>query len=240
MAKSRRLFNADFMNDSPTKRNLSNKAILMYCYLMFNTDDRGFVGNAPDLADYFDLKDMKEKRFDPERNYSTAIDELLEKGFLFGFKDRHGNVVHLVRHYWMHNKIPEKRITNCNFSRFLDYVDLKANTYEWKPNVTQVSNICDTNVCVIEEKRIKENLSEGNINEENLKERNPKEGDGKPKAVQKLICSDEDFDKGTTFKMMVHKYHEKRKNGIKLSPIEEATLDHFLERNPDFEDELPF
>ena len=103
-----RLLNCEFLNASSFKVNVSNKGKLLYMLMILNGDDRGFVDSTNDLINALTTC---EKEFDNtisldllENTYKSALQELLDKGYLYEFKDNHNNKVHLVRHWFFHNK----------------------------------------------------------------------------------------------------------------------------------------
>lgn len=184
MAKSKKLLNCDFLNESSFRSKISNKGKLLYLYIYMNCDDSGFCGNAEDLIDLFNANDYKfhsQGSLDLiEHNYQDALTELCERGLLYKFIDSHQNNIYLVRHYHLHNKLPDNRVTESNYKKYLSYVSLTENVYHWNKKLKHLSYTCDTNVCQmsdkcmtdvkpIEEKRSKENIIEDNgIKESNI------------------------------------------------------------------------
>ena len=96
MAKQR-LINCEFVNASSFKVNVSNRAKLLYLMMITNGDDRGFVDSVQDLINALT---NNEKEFDNtislellENTYNSALQELLDKGYIYEFKDSHSNRV---------------------------------------------------------------------------------------------------------------------------------------------------
>lgn len=126
-----RLLNCEFLNASSFKVNVSNKGKLLYMMMILNGDDRGFVDSTNDLINALTTC---EKEFDNtisldllENTYNSALQELLDKGYLYEFKDNHNNKVHLVRHWFFHNKYVKNLWTN--YKNFLELVHLENSEY---------------------------------------------------------------------------------------------------------------
>ena len=138
------MINCGFVNASSFKIKTSNKAKLLYFYLISNADDKGFVDNVDEIIE---LLDSNDRRFDNdstplllENNYSIALKELIDKGMLILFADNHDNYIYLIRHWYLHNQIPKDRIRNSAYERFLEgFVINKDGEY-----VKQASYNCDT------------------------------------------------------------------------------------------------
>lgn len=121
-----RLINCEFLNASSFKVNVSNKAKLLYFTMVVSADDRGFVDSTGDLINSLT---NNETEFDNkvsldliETTYNTALTELIEKGYIYEFRDNHNNKVHLIRHWFLHNKWRQGLYTN--YPAFLDKVHL--------------------------------------------------------------------------------------------------------------------
>ena len=146
----KRLINCDFLNASGFLSNLSNKAKLIYFMFLINADDKGFVGNAVDLANTLD---QCEENFDNtlfNYKYIDALNELVEKRLVFEFTDKANNKVYLIRHWFMHNK--KQDFLTTNYVSFLAKVELVDNKYQWKNH--KEKNLKENK---IKEKEIKEN-----------------------------------------------------------------------------------
>lgn len=130
MAKHR-LVNCEFLNAGSFKVNISNKAKLLYLMMIISADDRGFVDTTQDLINSLTTND---KEYDKsvslellENTYNTALNELLDKGYIYEFKDNHKNKVYLIRHWFYHNKLKKGLWTN--YRTFLAQVYLEDNEY---------------------------------------------------------------------------------------------------------------
>lgn len=130
MPIKKRLINCDFLNVSGFISNLSNKAKLLYFFFLTNCDDKGFVGNAIDLANTLD---QCEQDFDNtlfQLKYSDAIHELVEKRLVYEFSDKVGNKTYLIRHWFYHNNF--QGYLKTNYISYLAKVELVDNEYRLK------------------------------------------------------------------------------------------------------------
>lgn len=125
----KRLISCDFINASSFKLKLSNKAKLMYLYLITNGDDEGFVANALETAKVLqELENETNNNSLVEFTYESAIQELVESGHILRFTDKHGNDIILVRHWFYHNKLVKGLETN--YKTVLKQVELIDNEWE--------------------------------------------------------------------------------------------------------------
>ena len=97
------MINCDFVNASSFKLKTSNRAKLLYFFMLSNADDKGFVDNADELIELLDSNDRKlgndsNMTLMPD-NFETALDDLIEKGLLYKFEDRHNNKIYLIKHW---------------------------------------------------------------------------------------------------------------------------------------------
>lgn len=170
MAKHR-LINCDFINARSFKGNLSNKAKLLYLSMFMVADDRGFVDTTQDIIDALKLNDDNFTKSESmcllENTYDTALQELIGSGLLYEFKDNHNNKVHLIRHWFYHNKYVKGLWTN--YRTFLDMVELKNSEYVLKP-LKEINNIKESNI------------NENNVNE-SVEEPYQEQEPPKPKTI---------------------------------------------------------
>lgn len=138
MAKHR-LLNCDFILAGSFKVNVSNKGKLLYMMMCMSADDRGFVDTTNDLINALT---QNEKEFDNtisldllENTYESALNELISKGYLYEFSDNHHNKVHLIRHFFFHNKLIKGLWTN--YKKFLNEVELVENEYVKKTHLKE-------------------------------------------------------------------------------------------------------
>ena len=150
---NRRLINCDFLNHSGFKVGLSNKAKLLYFFFLANADDKGFVGNAKDLAESLDRceEDYENALF--QYKYVDAIHELVEKRLIYEFLDKCGNGTYLIRHWFYHNK--QQPFLTTNYMGLLEQVELVHDEYHLKNHE--------------EKKPYKENKIKEKQNKQNLK-----------------------------------------------------------------------
>lgn len=130
MPIKKRLINCDFLNVSGFMSNLSNKAKLLYFFFLTNCDDKGFVGNAQDIAN---ILDQCEQNFDNtlfQLKYEDAIYELVEKRLVYEFCDKVGNKTYLIRHWFYHNN--NQKFLSTNYISYLSKVELTDNEYMLK------------------------------------------------------------------------------------------------------------
>ena len=127
----KRLISCDFLNASSFKVKLSNKAKLMYLYLITNADDKGFVSNALESANLLQELDNKENNNAlVEFSYVDSLQELVESGHLYRFTDNHGNDTYLIRHWFKHNKLIKGLDTD--YQSLLKMVELVDNEWEMR------------------------------------------------------------------------------------------------------------
>ena len=137
----KRLINVDFLTTS--FMGVSNKAKLLYMVMIFYADDLGFVGNTFKLVEELDKTETEyENVVSLElvgNSYINALHDLDHKGYIYTFVDNHGNHIHLIRHWFVHNRWIKGLTTN--YKRFLKEVELvddkwvkKSDTKEIKSN----------------------------------------------------------------------------------------------------------
>lgn len=170
MAKHR-LINCEFVNASSFKVNMSNRAKLLYLTMLTNADDKGFVDTTQELINSLANNDIEfDKKISLEllnNTYESALNELLDKGYIYEFKDKHSNVVHLIRHWFYHNNYKKGLWTN--YRAFFDKVHLDSGEY------------------IIGKKPLKEDK----LNEDNVNQDNPRE-DMTEEDVDKLLAEFKD------------------------------------------------
>ena len=134
MAKHR-LINCEFLQAGAFKNGISNKAKLLYHEMLFNGDDKGFVDTVQDIITTLEKNDELFNKTIPlellENTYNSAIQELIDMGYVYEFKDNHGNRIYLVRHWFYHNRLIKGLWTN--YGSFKDMVIIKNNEYIMKP-----------------------------------------------------------------------------------------------------------
>lgn len=141
MAKSKRMINSNLVNASSFKMQYSNKAKLLYFYIMLNADDKGFCDNADELVVLLDSNDRifhNEASLDlMEHGYAQALQELVDRHLLLVFENKYKDKVYLVRQWYMHNQIPKDRITETTYVKYLEKVAINdENEYDLIENLT--------------------------------------------------------------------------------------------------------
>lgn len=161
-----RLINCDFLNSEAFNDKISNKAKLLYFTMFINGDDRGFVGNTNSIITTLKKNDdefTNQVDFSLiENDYPSALLELINMGYLYEFRDNHDNKVHLIRHWFIHNKWRKGLTTN--YGSFLKLVDLVDYKYVLKESSKEIK----LNESKINENKLNEiKLNTSNDNEEN-------------------------------------------------------------------------
>lgn len=128
-----RLINCDFINAGSFGKNC-NKAKLLYLSFITHADDCGFVDNAEQLIEQLDLDDLRQGNTDTltllRNDYTSALNDLLDRNYLYLFTDNHGNAIYLIRHWFIHNKYSSR--LNTNYKKFLSLVELVNGEYQIK------------------------------------------------------------------------------------------------------------
>ena len=128
-----RLLNCEFICASSFKVGVSNKGKLLYLLMFACGDDKGFVDTTFDIINTLTKTENELEQTTSlallENDYNSALNELIDKGYLYEFKDNHGNRVHLIRHWFYHNKLVKGLWTN--YRNFLELVHLENNEYVW-------------------------------------------------------------------------------------------------------------
>lgn len=137
---NQRLINCDFFLKGAFDGVSSNKAKLLYFYFFINADDFGFVGNANKIIK--DLKDESAEEGLVQYTFENAADDLVDKGFLFKFVDRHQNVIYLIRQWFIHNKydIRNLKYLSTNYLSLKAQVEVVDGCYEKKENHIKKEN----------------------------------------------------------------------------------------------------
>lgn len=147
MAKHR-LISCEFINAASFKNNLSNRAKLLYLLMFVNADDKGFVDTTDDIINALEKNDSEyDKNVSLEliqNTYKNALDELTDKGLIYEFRDNHNNKVHLIRHWFYHNKLIKGLWTN--YRTFMDMVYLENNEYIIGKKPLKENNINQTKI----------------------------------------------------------------------------------------------
>jgi len=148
MAKSKRMINCDFVNASSFKLKISNRAKLLYFFMMSNADDKGFVDNTDELIELLNINDAKFNATSNEvllpDNYATSLDELITKSLVYCFNDKHENSIHLIKHWYYHNVIPKERVRPSSYEKYLKRLLINSDgEYVFSHNAIQVQDKCN-------------------------------------------------------------------------------------------------
>ena len=114
------MINIDFLTTS--FMGVSNKAKLLYMVMIFYADDLGFVGNTFKLVEELDNNEKEAPLELVGNSYINALHDLDNKGYIYTFVDNYGNHIHLIRHWFIHNRWIKGLTTN--YKRFLKEVEL--------------------------------------------------------------------------------------------------------------------
>ena len=127
---NKRLVNCDFLNESSFTSCLSNKAKLVYFLFLTNADDKGFVGNGKDIAETLDRCEETFENTLFAYKHTDAISELVDRRFVYEFKDKVGNSIYLIKHWFLHNK--DNPYGDTNYKSLLKKVELIDGEYQMK------------------------------------------------------------------------------------------------------------
>ena len=131
----KRLLNCEFVDDSRFKLKLTNRAKLLYFTMFAAADDKGFVGNTLEIISTLEGNESETLGL-VQGTYKDALKELIDKGFIYSFEDNHDNTIHLIRHWYCHNKYFDKAWTN--YGKYLKKVKLVSGEYVLKKGNEQV------------------------------------------------------------------------------------------------------
>ena len=228
MAKSKRMFNSNIINASSFKMKMSNKAKLLYFYIMLNADDKGFCDNVDELIVLLDRNDMdfhNEASLDlVQHGYNEAIDELLKKDKLLKFENSEGDKVYLVKHWYVHNQIPKDRITETMYLEYLELVELNENNeYVLKQKPTGDAK-APKKAQKTPKTPVPSKTQQSDKETENEKGDYPPNDDGFDYSA---IPSEWGFDDCSR----VFRLHVMEANGGKLTPEQQRYLDAYKKRN---------
>ena len=196
MAK-KRLINCDFLNSGSFKCNVSNKGKLLYYSMIVAADDLGFVDTTQNIIDALKEND---KIFNNgvslqllESTYDTALEELISRGYLYEFSDKHLNKVHLIRAWFLHNKWKDHLWTS--YWSFYKQVQIKNGEYVMKPlkednNINQSNINQDTINQIMEDNDILEELDREKPKKKTLDDYTDEEFDKLPEEEQKRLLEE--------------------------------------------------
>ena len=132
----KRMIDCNFLNEYGFQR-LPNKAKLLYYQMITRADNKGFIGSTSEIIENLSKKDETECiKEETTNDYIKALVELISNGFLYEFKDNYGNAIHLIRHWFVHNKFIKGLSTN--YAKFLYRVELIDGVYHLKEEETHL------------------------------------------------------------------------------------------------------
>lgn len=144
----KRLLNCDFVCSSSFRRSINTKAQLLYFNMFASADDKGFVDNTKDIISALIESDDSNELLND--SYNVALQDLVDRGYLYKFTDNHNNNIYVIRHWYCHNVYNPRLQTN--YFKLLSCLGLNDGEYTLK------------------RKEKKREVKEYNIKEYNIKE----------------------------------------------------------------------
>ena len=145
-----RLIDCNFLNASSFSHRLTNKAKLLYFFMLANGDAKGFVDNCNNLIDILNNNDLEngvESLKLLKNDYDSALIEIITSGLAYEFTNKHGDRVYLIRHWFIHNKW--KSGLKTNYGKYYALVEIVNGEYVLKKKSDikekQLQNINNTN-----------------------------------------------------------------------------------------------
>lgn len=125
-----RLINTRFIK---TLVNLTNRALLLYHQLIVWADSMGAIGETEIIITLLQHKADNEGDMGMgliKTDYHSALDELIEKGLVYEVQLTSGNKVHIIKHWWLHNKW--KKYLKSNYFKAINQFYIEAGEYRPK------------------------------------------------------------------------------------------------------------
>lgn len=125
-----RLINTRFIK---TLVNLTNRALLLYHQLIVWADSMGAIGETEIIITLLQHKADNEGDMGMgliKTDYHSALDELIEKGLVYEVPLTSGNKVHIIKHWWLHNKW--KKYLKSNYFKAISQFYIEAGEYRPK------------------------------------------------------------------------------------------------------------
>lgn len=125
-----RLINTRFIK---TLVNLTNRALLLYHQLIVWADSMGAIGETEIIITLLQHKADNEGDMGMgliKTDYHSALDELIEKGLVYEVPLTSGNKVHIIKHWWLHNKW--KKYLKSNYFKAINQFYIEAGEYRPK------------------------------------------------------------------------------------------------------------
>lgn len=175
---NKRMIDCNFLNAGGFQK-LGNKAKLLYYQMIIRSDDKGFVDCTKDIIEKLEQSNYENGETDLtllKNDYVNALLELINGGFLFEFNDNHGNTIHLIRHWFIHNRLIKGLWTN--YLKLWNQVTIVDNEYYMKEKENH-----------LKKEKVKQN---NNYHTHSNNEINNNTND---KVVNNFIEDDDDFNK---------------------------------------------
>lgn len=125
-----RLINTRFIK---TLVNLTNRALLLYHQLIVWADSMGAIGETEIIITLLQHKADNEGDMGMgliKTDYHSALDELIEKGLVYEVPLTSGNKVHIIKHWWLHNKW--RKYLKTNYFKAVNEFYIEAGEYRPK------------------------------------------------------------------------------------------------------------
>lgn len=125
-----RLINTRFIK---TLVNLTNRALLLYHQLIVWADSMGAIGETEIIITLLQHKADNEGDMGMgliKTDYHSALDELIEKGLVYEVQLTSGNKVHIIKHWWLHNKW--RKYLKTNYFKAVNEFYIEAGEYRPK------------------------------------------------------------------------------------------------------------
>lgn len=103
-----------------------------------NADDLGFVGNGDKIAESLDQNEQTYDNALFQLKFADATKELLDKGYLYVFTNKHGNHTYLVRAWFTHNRY--RHGLQTLFAKYRCLVELDEGEYHLKEEKGEEDN----------------------------------------------------------------------------------------------------
>ena len=81
--------------------------------MILNADDKGYCDKAAELVQTFqESEDNYDNKGLCDYKYQDALKEIVDKGLVLEFENKHGNKVYLIRHWFFHQRFKSGLTTN--------------------------------------------------------------------------------------------------------------------------------
>lgn len=135
---NKRMIDCNFLNANGFQK-LNNKSKLLYMMMITRADDKGFVDCTQEIINNLTYRDDIQGTTSLtllNNDYVSALVQLRESGLIYEFIDKHGNMIHLIRHWFIHNKLLKGLWTN--YRNYECQVEIYNNEYYFKEKETHL------------------------------------------------------------------------------------------------------